>query len=384
MKASAVRFGVAVVVALSLCPPCHGAVATVVNSPGHMNPAANLARIHLPPGFRISLYTDQVPGAREMAVDRNGTVFVGTIEQGKVYAVVDDNGDGKADRVFVIADHLNHPNGVAVRDGNLYVAEISRILRFDNIESHLSNPPAPVVVYNGYPSKLHHGNKFIRFGPDGKLYVPVGAPCNICEPKDPYGTITRINPDGSHMEIFARGIRDCVGFDWDPATGDLWFTDNGRDLMGDNRPPEELNHAPGPGLNFGYPYRYGKGLVDPTFKTSRKASSFQPAALEMPAHSAPLGMRFYTGRSFPRRYRHAVFIAQHGSWNRSVPIGYQVVVARIADNKVVDYRVFASGWLVHGRYWGRPVDVQVLKDGSLLVSDDYAGCIYRITYQGGD
>lgn len=322
-----------------------------------------------------------------MALSPNGTLFVGTFQQrgkapGKVYAVLDKDGDFKADEVITIAENLNLPNGVAVRDGDLYVAEISRILRFDNIEENLTNPPEPVVINDTYPTDKWHGWKFIRFGPDGKLYVPVGAPCNICEPDEIYSSITRINTDGSDREIYAKGIRNTVGFDWHPETKELWFTDNGRDEMGDDIPPEELNHAPRLGMHFGFPYRYGKAIVDPAFKTDMKDEDFQQAAIEMPAHTAALGMRFYTGASFPEEYNHQIFIAHHGSWNRKQPDGYRVSLVKLRDNKAVSYENFATGWLIEDKYWGRPVDIEILPDGSLLVSDDFANCIYRINYEG--
>ncbi|MFQ5636579.1 MAG: PQQ-dependent sugar dehydrogenase [bacterium] len=359
----------------------------VANNPMNVDPNEYLSKIKLPPGFKISMYAENVEGARSLALSPNGTLFVGTFQQrgkapGKVYAVVDKDRDFKADEVITIAENLNLPNGVALRDGDLYVAEISRILRFDNIEENLVDPTEPVVINDTYPTDKWHGWKFIRFGPDGKLYVPVGAPCNICEPDDIYASITRMNPDGSGREIYANGIRNTVGFDWHPETKELWFTDNGRDEMGDDIPPEELNHAPQPGLHFGFPYRYGKKLVDPTFKTDRKDEYFQPAALEMPAHTAALGMRFYTGQSFPTEYQHRIFIAHHGSWNRTQPDGYRVSVVTLRGNQAVRYENFATGWLIDDHYWGRPVDIEMMPDGSLLVSDDFANCIYRISFEG--
>jgi len=300
---------------------------------------------------------------------------------GDVYAVRDEDGDGFAERVVTVASKLNYPSGVAVRDGNLYIGEISRILRIDAVGTRLGNPPAPVLVTDNLPDEYHHGWKFIGFGPDGKLYVPVGAPCNICEPDDRHGVINRVNPDGTGFEVYARGIRNSVGFDWHPVTGDLWFTDNGRDLWGNDRPPEELNHAPGPGLHFGFPYRYGKSLADPTYPTDLGDSAFQPAAIEFPAHNAMLGMRFYTGKQFPERYRNQAFIASHGSWNRAQPDGYRITLVKFEDNLAVGYEQFATGWLIDGKFWGRPADVLVMPDGALLVADDFNGCIYRITYE---
>lgn len=357
--------------------------------PLQVNPADYLDRIKLPPGFHISVYASGLDAPREMALGDDGTLYVGTLGQfgappvGKVYAIRDSNGDHKADQILTIANGLNYPNGVALHDGDLYVAEIGRILRYDDIGKNLKNPPAPVVVTGDYPGDYHHGWKFIKFGPDGKLYVPVGSPCNICVPDAQHGVITRINPDGSGKEVFARGIRNTVGFDWDPKTGVLWFNDNGRDMMGNHKPPEELNRAPQAGLNFGFPYRYGKDLVDPQFHTDRPASDFTPAALEMPAHVAPLGMQFYTGTSFPQKYRGQLFIAQHGSWNKSPPDGYRIVLVTISDGKVRGYENFATGWLTPDKkFWGRPVDLEIMRDGSLLVSDDFTGVIYRISYEG--
>ena len=343
-----------------------------------------LDKIKLPPGFRIELYADNVPGARSLALGTNGVLFVGTRTEGKVYAVLDKARRNRADEVITLAAGLNMPNGVAFRDGALYVAEVNRILRFDNIEAHLRGAPKPVVVvYDHFPTETHHGWKFIRFGPDGMLYVPVGAPCNICEP-DParYAAIFRLRVDtpGATPEQFARGVRNTVGFDWDPATRELWFTDNGRDWLGNNMPPDELNHAPRPGLNFGYPYCHGRAIADPEFGKLHACSEFTPPALELGAHVAALGMRFYTGKMFTAKYRGQIFIAEHGSWNRVPPDGYRLVVVRLRDHRAVGREVFAQGWLQGFTAWGRPVDVQVMPDGALLVSDDKAGAIYRISY----
>jgi glucose/arabinose dehydrogenase len=340
-----------------------------------------LEKIRLPRGFSIELYTDSVPGAREMTFGTKGTLFVGT-RQGSVYAVVSKDGV-RADRVVTIASGLEMPNGVAFRDGALYVAEISRILRFDGIEERLDNPPKPVVVSDAFPDRRDHGWKFIRFGPDGMLYVPVGAPCNICEPKDErFATIMRMKADGSGLSVYARGIRNTVGFDWDPATKELWFTDNGRDNLGENTPPDELNHAPRAGMHFGFPYFHGNGIPDPSHGKGRKAGEFSAPAMELGPHVAALGMRFYRGTMFPGDYRDRIFIAEHGSWNRKVPIGYRVTMVRIRDGRAMSYDMFAEGWLQGGEAWGRPVDVEIARDGALLVSDDKAGVVYRISYQG--
>jgi len=345
--------------------------------------ALPLEQIKLPPGFQISIYATNVPNARSMTLSPNGTLFVGTRSAGNVYAIVDRNGDYKADEVITIAHGLNMPNGVAFRDGALYVAEVNRVLRYDDIEAHLKNPPKPVVVNDKFPSDKHHGWKFMAFGPDGMLYVPVGAPCNICEPTpDRYAAITRMRPDGSGLETFARGIRNTVGFDWHPMTKELWFTDNGRDWLGDDRPPDELNHAPRPGMHFGYPYCHAKNIPDPEFGAKHRCDEFTPPAMELGPHVAALGMRFYTGTMFPEEYRNQIFIAEHGSWNRTTPIGYRISLVRLDNGRAVSYDVFAEGWLQGNQAWGRPVDLLVMHDGSLLVSDDRADVIYRITYKG--
>ena len=340
-----------------------------------------LDRIKLPPGFSISLYTDGVPNARSLTLGAAGTVFVGTRREGKVFAVPDRNGDNRADTVLVIAEGLDSPNGVAFRDGALFVAEISRVLRFDAIEERLSAPPTPVVVNDHFPSDAHHGWKYIAFGPDGWLYVPVGAPCNICESADErYATIMRMKPDGQQLEVFARGIRNTVGFDWHPQSRVLWFTDNGRDWMGDDQPPDTLNRAPEKGLTFGFPYCHAGDIPDPEYGDKHRCSEFTPPEIKLGPHVAALGMEFYTADMFPPQYRHSIFIAEHGSWNRSVPIGYRVTRVTLNGNRAERYEVFAEGWLQGNTAWGRPVDVMVMPDGALLVSDDRAGAIYRIAY----
>ncbi len=341
-----------------------------------------LHQITLPPRFEISIYASPVPNARSMALSPHGTLFVGTRTAGNVYAVIDRNRDGKADEVITLLRGLNMPNGVAFRDGALYVAEVNRILRYDDIEAHLKDPPAPVVVYDGLPRDRHHGWKFIAFGPDGWLYVPVGAPCNVCERDDArYASIMRIKPDGTRVEIFARGVRNTVGFDWHPRTREIWFTDNGRDWMGDDLPPDELNHAPRPGLHFGFPYCHGRAVADPGFGKQRRCEEFTPPVMELGPHVAALGMRFYTGTMFPDEFRNQIFVAEHGSWDRNEPIGYRVMLARVADGGAPAYGPFAEGWLHDGHAWGRPVDLLVMPDGAILVSDDEADVIYRISYK---
>jgi glucose/arabinose dehydrogenase len=340
-----------------------------------------LDTIKLPPGFSITVYADNVPNARSMTLGARGTVFVGSMAAGKVYAVVDKDGDQRGDEIHTIAQGLNHPNGTAFKDGSLYVAEINRILRFDKIEENLADPPQPVVVNDSLPDDFHHGWKFIAFGPDGLLYIPVGAPCNVCEP-DPnkYAVIKRMRPDGKDLEVFARGVRNTVGLAWHPQTGELWFTDNGRDWLGDDQPPDELNRAPRQGMHFGYPYCHGGDIIDPKYGAKHKCDEFTPPAQKLAPHVAALGLRFYTGSMFPAEYRNRVIIAEHGSWNRSQRIGYRLTMATVTDTQATDYQIFASGWLQGELAWGRPVDVLVMPDGALLVSDDRAGALYRISF----
>ncbi len=347
-----------------------------------------LQEIQLPPGFKIDLVAD-IPGARSMAMAEDGTLFVGTRgKKDKVYAVR-FNKEGRADKAWVIAEGLNMPNGVAYRDGALYVAEVERILKFPKILSRLDKPGKPEVVFDKFPSDSHHGWKYIAFGPDGKLYVPVGAPCNICDTdneagkKGKYMRLFRMNPDGSGFEEFASGIRNTVGFAWHPTTKELWFTDNGRDMMGNDVPPDELNRAPKAGLNFGYPFVHGNAVQDPEFYAKRpKGFSFVKPEVELGAHVAALGIKFYTGKQFPAEYKDRIFIAEHGSWNRDPVQGYRVMMV-YKDKKGYHYEPFATGWLRKDQSrWGRPVDVLVTPDGSLLVSDDEGDAIYRIRYQG--
>ena len=358
------------------------ALAAAVAGSAAAQPARELDKIALSPGFSIEVWTDEVTGARSLARGPEGVIFVGTMRAGKVYAVVDRDGDQAVDAVHTIAEGLDVPNGVAYRDGALYVAEIGRVLRWDGIAEQLERPPQPTVVVGDLPTDKHHGWKFIAFGPDGLLYVPVGAPCNICAVADPYAAILRMRPDGSGREVFARGVRNTVGFDWHPETGELWFTDNGRDMLGDDVPPDELNHAPKAGLHFGYPHCHGDDVVDPEQGGTVKCTAQTKPALKLAPHAAAIGMRFYTGQQFPAEYRGQILIAEHGSWNRSVPVGYRVMRVVLDGGRAVSYQPFAEGWLQGRRPWGRPADVEILDDGSILVSDDLQGAIYRVRYHG--
>ncbi|MFO7567342.1 MAG: sorbosone dehydrogenase family protein [Enhygromyxa sp.] len=341
-------------------------------------------QLRLPEGFSIELYTAEVPNARSIAVGPEGVVYVSTREGSRIYAVLDEDGDRRADRVLTIASELDTPNGIAYRDGDLYVAEISRILRLRAIDLQLEEPRPPELVSSVLPYYQHHGWRYIRFGPDGWLYIGVGAPCNLCESEDPiYGSIARMRPDGTGLEVFARGIRNTVGFDWHPSTRELWFTDNGADGMGDDLPPDELNRAAIEGLHFGFPYCHGGDLLDPQFGEGRSCEEFEPPMQKLGPHVAALGMRFYTGEMFPERYREAVIIAEHGSWNRTIPIGYRVMVVRLEGGEAIGYEPLVEGFLDEqtGEAWGRPVDLGVLDDGSLLISDDRAGALYRLSYR---
>lgn len=312
----------------------------------------------------------------------SGVLYVGNRSEDKVYAVADVNKDGVADKVYVVASGLNTPNGVAFKNGNLFIATISSILKIENIEANLAAPPKPKTVYDKFPKDKHHGWKFIAFGPDGKLYVPVGAPCNVCKNENPvYSSITRMNEDGSGLEIFAKGVRNSVGFSWHPVTKQLWFTDNGRDMLGDDMPGDELNTAPASGLHFGFPFCHQGNALDPDFGKDENCYDYTAPVQVLGPHVAALGLRFYTGDLFGTVFKNQVFIAEHGSWNRSKAIGYRISLVKLdSSGKSLGYTVFAEGWLQpDGKVLGRPVDVQQMPDGSLLVSDDYSGVIYRIT-----
>lgn len=343
-----------------------------------------LDKLTLPEGFDIEVFVDDVPNARQMALGDEGTLFIGTRDAGDVYAVLDSDSDGRPDSKRVIASDLFMPSGVAYRDGDLYVAQVDNIRRYPDIEAQLRGDEALsfTVFLEGLPDKRRHGWKYIDFGPDGHLYVPVGAPCNICDEEEPFSTLLRVAPDGAGYEVHARGIRNTVGFDWHPETGELWFTDNGRDMLGDEQPYCELNRITAPGQHFGYPYIHQGDLPDPKFGEGRNPADYTPPAANLGPHVAPLGAKFYEGEAFPKEYRH-LFIAEHGSWNRSKKIGYRVKMAVIEGGEVIAYRPFIEGWLNEDEsHWGRPVAFLELDDGSLLLSDDYAGVVYRISYGG--
>lgn len=355
-------------------------VATVAPAP----PASRLP-LHLlkmPPGFRLDVFAEDLEDARSLARGEGGTIFVGSRKTGMVRALRDKDGDFRADERHVLARDLFMPNGVAVKDGALFVAEVNRVLRFDDIEERLANPPSPVVVNATYPRDQWHGWKFIAFSPGGRLHVPVGAPCNTCVREDPFASITSIAADGSDLKIHARGVRNTVGFDWHPTTGELWFTDNGRDMLGDDMPHDELNRVRADGLHYGFPHCHEGDILDPDFGQGRKCSEFEPPAAKLGAHVASLGMRFYRGTQFPKEYRHAIIVALHGSWNRTIPDGYRVMALFLDETgtRVVRQEKLIDGFLQDGRPWGRPVDVLELPDGSMLISDDHAHAIYRLSW----
>jgi glucose/arabinose dehydrogenase len=337
-----------------------------------------IPQLKLPEGFKIEVYASGIANARSLQLGDKGTVFVGNRQLDKVYAIVDRNGQREAK---VIASGLDRPNGLAFHNGTLYITEGTKVSKLDNIEDNLDNLPPLVVAYDDLPNHQSHGWRYTAIGPDRKLYINVGAPCNICIPPEENAQIRRINLDGSGVEVVARGVRNSVGFDWHPVTKELYFTDNGRDWLSEDLPEDELNRVTEVGQHFGFPYCHQGTFTDREVGWGRSCDEFvKPVALLGP-HTAALGMRFYTGRMFPAAYRHAIFIARHGSWNKTQKIGGDVVVAKLdEDGTVKSIEPFLTGFIQNNAYIGRPVDVQVMKDGSLLVSDDYAGAVYRVTY----
>ena len=336
-------------------------------------------KLKLPKGFNIEVYSAGLTNARSLRIDDKGNVFVSTRTIDKVYAITDKNGKKE---VKTIATGLNSPNGIALHNGTLYIAEINEISKIDNIADQLDNPPKPTVIYDDLPSDAPHGWKFLTVGPDNRLYFNIGAPCNICMPSDRHAQIRSINLDGSDMKVVARGIRQIVGMDWHPTLKQLYFTENQRDWLSEDQPNDKLNRVTQPGKdNFGFPYCGGGDIPDPQFGWGHSCDEFTKPIAPLGPHSAPLGMRFYTGKMFPAQYRNAVFIARHGSWNKSKKLGGDVIVAHLnPDGTVKSFEPFITGFIVDNNYIGRPVDMEWLKDGSMLLSDDYNGAVYRITY----
>lgn len=348
----------------------------------HIN---RLKQLKLLPGFRISIFADNLPNARSMALGDNGVVYIATANKGKVYALQDKDNDGYAETQHILAQGLNFPNGLAYRNGNLYVGEISRITRYDGISGRLANPPIPKIIYDKLPSDRYHGLKYLRFGPDDKLYTAVGAPCNICNPIKPiFTSLVRMNANGTNFEILARGIRNTVGIDFNPVNNNLYFTDNGRDNMGDDTPQEEFNRWSGKiGEHFGYPYCHAGNVLDNFFGTGKSCGDYTSPVWRFRAHNAPLGLRFYRGGQFPAKYKNNAFVAMHGSWDRTIPDGYRVVMVRQTSGKFTSASDFVKGWLTPlGKIIGRPVDIIEYKDGTMLISDNWNGAIYRVRYVG--
>lgn len=342
-----------------------------------------LQRLKVPDGFTIEMFAEGIKNAREMAYSpKHNVVYVGSFREGKLYALKDVNGDGKADNRWVLAKGLNMPTGIAYHDGDLYVAVVNQILRFEDVDKRLDSPKSS-VFFDGFPSDRHHGWKFLRFSPDGKsLIVPVGAPCNVCEaPTDKHSRIFALDMKSKKLTLLAEGVRNSVGFDFHPDTGLLWFSDNGRDMMGDDIPPDEINVISKKGEHFGYPYFHGGDVADPKFSKGKKQSDYVAPVLKLGAHVAPLGIHFYRGSQYPKQYHKQLFIAEHGSWNRTKKAGYKVGVATIKGNTVSDYRPFVTGFMANEETFGRPVALLELPDGSLLISDDFADAIYRVSYK---
>ena len=351
---------------------------------------SDLKRVQLPPGFDISLYAEGMTNPRQMVIGDKGTLFVGSRISKNVYAIVDSDGDFKGDQLYTIMNENTvfsdgtkpvMPSELAFKDGSLYVAAVSHILRFDDFESKLDSPGVPTIVTSAFPTAKHHGWKSIEFGPDGKLYVPVGAPCNTCPEKDNIMLISRMDPDGSNIEVVARGVRNTVGFDWHPKTGDLWFTDNGVDGLGDDMPADELNRVSYVGEHFGFPYVHQGDPPDQRYGRDKSVNDYTAPAQKLVSHAGALGLLFYTGKMFPEEYKDLIFIAEHGSWNSSKKHGYRIMTVREVDGKGVEYKPFASGFMENEQAWGRPCDIILMDDGSMLMSDTETGAVYRITYK---
>jgi glucose/arabinose dehydrogenase len=341
-----------------------------------------LDKLHVPAGFQVEVFASGVANARSMSVGDNGTVFVGSRLVDKVYAITKVNG---TEAVKVIASGLHRPNGVVYHKGSLYVAELSKIWRYDNIEANLDSPPKPVLIYDDLPTDEAHGWKFISIGPDNKLYVPIGSPGNITLPPPTHAQIRRMDLDGKNVEKVAIGVRNSVGFDWNPVNGDMYFSNNGRDWVSEDIPEDTLHRVPTgtkTTMNFGFPFCHQGNFTDPEYGWGHSCTEFDKPAALMGPHTATLGMRFYTGDMFPNGYKNAIFLARHGSWNRTNKLGGDVVVIKLKDDgSVASVEPFMTGFLENNKYNGRPVDVQMLKDGSLLVSDDWNGAVWRVSYK---
>jgi glucose/arabinose dehydrogenase len=350
--------------------------------PPAMPASTDISKLTLPPGFKIEVYAENVTNARSLSKASDHLIFVSTRQKGWLHALVDTDKDYKSDQHILLHKDLDTPNGVAFHKGDLYVAELTRIIVFRNIENNLKENPPFEVILDNLPSERHHGWKYLAVGPDEKLYFTVGAPCNVCEQENEiFASICRVNLDGSEMEVYAHGVRNSVGFDWHPQTKELWFTDNGRDMMGDDLPGDELNLASAKGQHFGFPYCHQGNTLDDKLAEGKNCNDYRAPAQILGAHVAALGLTFYTGNQFPEMYKDYIFLAEHGSWNRSTPSGYKVSMVKLKDGKAIEYKPFIEGWLNGSSAWGRPVDVMMLKDGSLLVSDDSADLVYRVTYQ---
>ena len=337
-----------------------------------------IAKLKVPAGFNIEVYAAGMANARSLAEGDKGTIFVGSRLVGNVYAI--GNKDGKRS-VRTLASGLYRPNGIAFKNGTLYIAELSKVSKIDKVEDNLDASPKPTMIYDKLPKDEAHGWKFIAIGPDNKLYVPVGQPGNNVLHDDDHGQIRRMNLDGSGAEVIARGVRNTVGFDWHPETKQLYFTDNGRDWMSEDVPEDELNRVTKVGEHFGAPYCLQGNIVDPEFGWGKSCSDYTAPVGLLGPHSAALGMRFYTGKMFPAAYKNAIIVARHGSWNRSKKVGGDVLVVKLnKDGTVKSTEPLITGFLEDNKYIGRPVDVMQMKDGSLLVSDDWNGAVYRVTY----
>ncbi len=342
-----------------------------------------LEQLVLPKGFQIEIFADQLPGARTMAQSDAGVIFVGTRGEGKVYALIPPKNSQEKMRTITLLSGLNEPNGVAYHQGDLYVAEIHRILKYPNVDQHLDKMPAPIVLNESLPTPKWHGYRVIHVGPDNYLYIAIGMPCNTCnyrEKQPLFGTITRMSLDGKELTPYAIGIRNSVGFDFHPQTKELWFTDNGQDLLGDDTPPDEINRAYKAGLDFGFPYVYGDNTLAPGYtEQSIKGLTFEKPVFKLQAHVAPLGLIFYTGKQFPSEYQNQMFVALHGSWNRSKKVGYEVIQLTLEGNRITQMQPFVTGFLQGEIGWGRPVDFLIPPDGSLLITDDFNGLIYMVS-----